>query len=82
MVTYLNEAVAELIEQGSGPSSSWREKQGEMNELYEAVCIMARDKQNRLQDTLKEVSVLLMVSSSLYVSHMFVARVLASFFPL
>ena len=56
MVTYLNEAVAELIEQGSGPSSSWREKQGEMNELYEAVCIMARDKQNRLQDTLKEVS--------------------------
>ena len=62
MVRYLNEAVAELIEQGSGPSTSWREKQGEMNELYEAVCIMARDKQNRLQDTLKEVSVLLIHS--------------------
>lgn len=55
MVTYLNEAVAELVERSPGPSSSWREKQAEMNESYESVCIMARDKQNRLQDTLKEV---------------------------
>ena len=55
VIKFLNEAVAELIERSPTARSSWREKQGEMNELYDTVCIMSRDKHNRLQDTLKEV---------------------------
>lgn len=55
----LNHAVDKLVERSGNKSknSPLREKQVEMNDSYKTVQILARDRQNELQDTLKEVRI-------------------------
>ncbi len=54
----LNKAVDEMIERAGPQSSPLAAKQEEMNEQIKTVQIYARDKQNQLQDLLKEVNFL------------------------
>ena len=44
-----------MVKSSGNQAIPFQEKQEEMNELYKSVQITARDKQNQLQDILKEV---------------------------
>ena len=54
-VKKLNLAVAKLVDRAGKQGSPLKDKMEELNETYHSVKIMARDKQNDLQDRLKEV---------------------------
>ena len=51
----LNRAVDTMVERSGGRSSPLHEKQQEMNEMFKTVHVLAWDKHNQLQETLKEV---------------------------
>ena len=51
----LNETVTSMAERSGGKAAGLSAKKEEMNELFRNVQISARDRQNQLQDILKEV---------------------------
>ena len=53
----LNHAVDAMVErsESTGRATPLSDKKEEMNEMYRTVHVLARDKQNQLQETLKEV---------------------------
>ena len=57
-VQKLNQAVDSHMTRTGKKSGPMIDKQQEMNELYHTVQILARDRQNELQDTLKEVRII------------------------